>query len=149
MYLNEKIKLKRYSIMKNLPTLEEVNNLILDSFLELSDDGFHIESCHQNGYSSYVIYNPNLIYFNLDNRSNLIEVDEDFEKNMEIFLSSLSRVYYSFFYNKERIINTQGLENFDLMNNSARLDISFRHQPQGYGNLGTNILVGNKKMIYH
>lgn len=134
---------------KNLLTVDEVTNLILDSFSELADDGFNIESCHQNGYSSYVIYEPKLIYFSLEEKCNLIEVDKDFENDMRIYLSSLSKLYDSVFYNKERIINTNGLEEFNFLTKSVKLSISFRHKPQGFVNLNTKLLIGNEKMIYY
>jgi hypothetical protein len=147
--LKEKEKLKKYLIMSNLLTVDEVTNLILDCFLELGDLGFNIESCHQNGYSSYVIYDPKLIYFSLEEKCNLIEVDKDFENDMKIYLSSLSKLYDSVFYNKERIINTNGLEELNFLTKSVKLSISFRHKPQGFGNLNSKLLIGNEKMIYY
>lgn len=146
--------------MSNLLTVDEVTNLILDCFLELGDLGFNIESCHQNGYSSYVIYDPKLIYFSLDEKCwgsgrvmvencNLIEVDKHFEDNMKIYLSSLPKLYDSVFYNKERIVNTNGLEEFNFLTKSVKLSISFKHKPQGFGNLNSKLLIGNEKMIYY
>jgi hypothetical protein len=134
---------------KDLLTVDQVTNLILDSFLELGDSGFNIESCHQNGYSSYVIYDPELIYFSLEEKCNVIDIDEKFETDMKRYLSSLSKLYESIFYNKERITNTNGLEEFNFLTKSIKLSISFKHKPQGYGNLNTKVLVGNEKMIYH
>ena len=134
---------------KDLLTVDQVTNLILDSFLELGDSGFNIESCHQNGYSSYVIYDPELIYFSLEEKCNVIDIDEKFETDMKRYLSSLSKLYESIFYNKERITNTNGLEEFNFLTKSIKLSISFKHKPQGYGNLSTKVLVGNEKMIYH
>jgi len=134
---------------KDLLTVDQVTNLILDSFLELGDLGFNIESCHQNGYSSYVIYDPELIYFSLEEKCNVIDIDEKFETDMKRYLSSLSKLYESIFYNKERITNTNGLEEFNFLTKSIKLSISFKHKPQGYGNLNTKVLVGNEKMIYH
>jgi hypothetical protein len=134
---------------KDLLTVDQVTNLILDSFLELGDSGFNIESCHQNGYSSYVIYDPELIYFSLEEKFNVIDIDEKFETDMKRYLSSLSKLYESIFYNKERITNTNGLEEFNFLTKSIKLSISFKHKPQGYGNLSTKVLVGNEKMIYH
>lgn len=77
------------------------------------------------------------------------EVDKDFENDMKIYLSSLSKLYDSVFYNKERIINTNGIEEFNFLTKSVKLSISFRHKPQGFGNLNTKLLIGNEKMIYY
>lgn len=140
---------KKENKKDNLLTETEITNLILDSFLDLTDEGFHIESCHQNGYSSYVIYDPELIYFTLESNKDIREIDEDYESKMKRYLSSLSKLYDSIYYNKERIVNTKGLEDFDFKSNSSKLEISFNHQLQGFGNLSTKILVGNEKLIYY
>lgn len=140
---------KKETKKDNLLTETEITNLILDCFLDLTDEGFHIESCHQNGYSSYVIYDPELIYFTLECNKDIRDIDEDYESKMKRYLSSLSKLYDSIYYNKERIVNTKGLEDFDFKSNSSKLQISFNHQLQGFGNLSTKILVGNEKLIYY
>jgi hypothetical protein len=130
--------------------IDKIDELIVDSFIELVDEGFNIEVLYQNGYCTYQIYNPELQYFNVEKGLSIDSYDERFEDDMLNYINSLSKINQHVIFNKDRIMATTGLVEFYFYINQARLEISFNNKPQGYGGLGPKLIMGCRKgLVYH
>jgi hypothetical protein len=129
--------------------IDKIDELIVDSFIELVDEGFNIEVLYQNGYCTYQIYNPELQYFNVEKGLSIDSYDERFEDDMLNYINSLSKINQHVIFNKDRIMATAGLVKFYFYTNQARLEISFNNKPQGYGGLGSKLIMGKRKGLVY
>ena len=138
--------------------VDNLGDLIIDTFINLIDQGFSIEVLHQNGNATYQIYNPEInlwskssefttgSYLNLNYE--LFE-SERFKNEMSIYIETINYLNEELFYIRDRIINIAGLKKFQLIP-PARIEISIDHINQGFNNLGGKFLTGsNNNPVYY
>jgi len=133
--------------------IDELNELIEDIFINLTDLGFTIEVGPQNGNTTYQIYNSDIHLYGsssdllsgkyVDLKYRYLDIDI-FTKELDTYLKSMDKVNKELTYIKQKIESISGLKKFNFIP-PCRLEISFNHKPQGFGNLRSYVLVGSDK----
>lgn len=146
--------IKKFNEAKSDLSVDQVDRIILNNFTELTDNGFTIEVLHQNGRSTYQIYDPEMFLYGIAhdffNGEPIYIEDENviYEKtfeNIEKRLKTLTLINNELPSIRERLIDEKtNIEEFKLYP-SARIEISVNHLNQGYKNLGSKILIGEDK----
>lgn len=144
--------LKQYNEAKKagpkLRTVDELDSEIKDICLPLTDLGFYLEVSHHNGTAFYTIFHPEDNYFykkdllienNIMKMSNKDKFFEEFKKHAEQ-LTNMSNEIQDIY---SHVSDIPGLEEFDYTAASPLIEIRISHIPQGYGSLGSEMLIGD------
>lgn len=150
------MRLKYNEPKPKLISVDDLDQLIKDITYELTDNGFQLEAMHQNGYTTYQIYKPEYSRMSdvsdfLNKEKNLMKMYNDrFFDDFNIYLETMSNLNKSLVEIRDRVVGIIGLEEFSI-NQIGMISISFKHKDQGYGNLGSVMLVGNgsNRVYYH
>lgn len=147
--------IKSYNESKDKDSLDvnELDGIIMDIFSELTDIGYSLEVLHQNGYASYHVLPPDrydTLVTRFDSINNLRDtyLANEIQSSLGDYANMLLEI------NKElpgihgRVMDIPGIERFDI-HSTGHIEMHFRNKQQGYGNLGSVMLVGPKnKSIY-
>ena len=158
---------KRYGYRKKeepeLLKIEDLDDIIKTIFFPLTDNDYVLEVFHQNGYASYTM-SPPKEYSNLVSqlrgesvmgstaeKGNLFS-DYDCNKilsELGDYANMLSELNKELPEIRSRVKEIVGLKDFSV-GSSGVINITFNHQDQGYGNLGSVMLAGPKsRSKYH